>query len=125
MRQLAAYEAQKATLEKMGCAILVASVDTEEQARKVVGSQGLTYPVAYGCTREDADLIGAWWGQHPPDGEHIQPAEFLLGRGGTVLASMYASGQVGRMAVDEVIHFIEGRERSRLRQERQQQGAQP
>ncbi len=125
MRQLAAYEQQKADLEKMGCAILIASVDTEEQARKVVQSQGLTYPVAYGCTKEDSDAIGAWWGQHPPDADHIQPAEFLLGRGGIVLGAMYASGPVGRMAVDEVIHSIEGRERSRLRQEQQQRAPQP
>ncbi|MBI4311785.1 MAG: redoxin domain-containing protein [Chloroflexi bacterium] len=125
MRQLAAYEREKAKLESMGCTVLIASVDTEEQARKVVASQGLTYAVAYGCTKEDADAIGAWWGQHPPDGEHMQPAEFLLGRGGIVLGAMYASGPVGRMAVDEVVHFIEGRERSRLRQEQQQRAPQP
>lgn len=127
MRQLAAYEKQEAELEKMGCSILIASVDTEEQARKVVQSQGLTYAMAYGCTRAEGDAIGALWGNHPPDGEHMQPAEFLLGRGGTVLGSMYASGPVGRMAVEEVIHSIESRERSRLRrkQEQHQEGRQP
>ncbi|MDP2954656.1 MAG: redoxin domain-containing protein [Chloroflexota bacterium] len=121
MRQLAAYQEQKADLEKMGCSILIASVDTEEQARQVAQTQGLTYLVAYGCTRADAEAIGAWWGNHPPDGEHMQPAEFLLGRGGTVLGSMYASGAVGRMSVEEVIHSIESRERYRLRREQEQQ----
>ncbi|MBI2855580.1 MAG: redoxin domain-containing protein [Chloroflexi bacterium] len=118
---MAAYQKQKAELEKMGCSILIASVDTEEQARKVVQSQGLTYAVAYGLTRAEAESIGVWWGNHPPDGEHMQPAEFLLGRGGTVLGSMYASGPVGRMAVEEVVHAIESRERSRLRREQEQQ----
>ncbi|MBI4337006.1 MAG: redoxin domain-containing protein [Chloroflexi bacterium] len=121
MRQLAAYEKQKAQLGTMGCSILIASVDTEEQARKVVQTQGLTYAVAYGCTKAEGDAIGVWWGNHPPDGEHMQPAEFLLGRGGAVLGSMYASGPVGRMAVEEVIHSIESRERSRLRGEKEQQ----
>ncbi|MBI2936202.1 MAG: redoxin domain-containing protein [Chloroflexi bacterium] len=120
MRQLAAYEKRKAELEAMGCSILIASVDTEEQARTVVQTQGLTYAVAYGCTQADGDAIGAWWGNHPPDGEHMQPAEFLLGRGGTVLGSMYASGPVGRMAVEEIIHSIESRERARLRREQEQ-----
>jgi hypothetical protein len=38
-------------------------------------SRGLTFPVAYGTTREESELIGAWW-----EGERgfIQPAEFLL-----------------------------------------------
>ncbi|MSQ12156.1 MAG: redoxin domain-containing protein [Dehalococcoidia bacterium] len=121
MRQLAAYQNQKAELEKMGCSILSASVDTEEQTRKVVQTQGLTYAVAYGCTRAEGDAIGAWWGKLPPDGEYMQPAEFLLGRGGTVLGSMYASGPVGRMAVEEVIHSIESRERYRLSREQERQ----
>ncbi len=108
---------QKAELQKMGCTVLAASVDSEEQARKVVEALGLTFPVAYGCTRADGDIFGAWWGNHPPDGEHMQPAEFLLGRGGTVLGSMYASGAVGRMGVDEVIRSIQSRERNRLLQE--------
>ena len=114
MRQLAAFEQAKADLEHLGCTVLAASVDTQEQALKVVKSTGLTFPVAYGCGKEDADTIGAWWGNHPPDGEHMQPAEFLLGRGGTVLGSMYASGPVGRMGVDEVMRSITSRERARI-----------
>jgi len=50
MRQLAAYEAQKAELAALGATIYAASVDSVEQAREVVG-RGLTFPVAYGTTR--------------------------------------------------------------------------
>lgn len=116
---MAAFEKAKPELEALGCSILAGSADTREQALKVVSSQGLSFPVAYGCTRADADLLGAWWGSHPPDGEHFQPAEFLLGRGGVVLASLYASGPVGRMGADEVIRSITGRERARLREAQQ------
>ncbi len=123
MRQLAAFERAKPQLEAMGCTILVASADTEAQTRNVIESQSLTYPLAFGCTREHADCIGAWWGNHPPDGEHIQPAEFLLGRGGTVLGSMYASGPLGRISVDDVINSIHGRERARLRREQAEREA--
>jgi len=113
MRQLAAYEAQKAELEALGATIYATSVDSIEQAREVVG-RGLTFPVAYGTTREESELLGAWW-----EGERgfIQPAEFLLGRGGIVLGSMYASGPVGRMGADEAVRLITTRERRRREQE--------
>jgi peroxiredoxin len=117
VRQLAAFEKSRAQLEAKGCALLAASVDTEELARKAAQAAGLTFPVAFGLTRTDADAIGAWWGKHPPDGEHLQPAEFLLGRGSTVLGSMYASGPVGRMGADEVIRSITSRERARIQRE--------
>jgi peroxiredoxin len=113
---LAEWEEKKVELEELDCTIYAISVDTLEQAQEVVG-RGLTFPVAYGCTKADADAIDAWWGDHSPDGEHIQPAEFLLGRGGMILGSMYASGQVGRMSADEAVRLITGRERRRLAQE--------
>lgn len=112
MRQLATYEAKKAELEALGATIFAASVDAMEQAQEVV-RRGLTFPVAYGTTREESEVFGAWW-----DGERgfIQPAEFLLGRGGVVLGSMYASGPVGRMGADEAVRLITTRERRRREQ---------
>ena len=59
-------------------------------------------------------MIGAWWEETQG---FIQPAEFLLGRGGVVLGSMYASGPVGRMGADEAARQINSRERRRLEQE--------
>lgn len=98
----------------MGVTIIAASADTEAQAREVQG-RGLSFPVAYGVSRADAECIGAWWSDDR--GGYIQPAEFLLGRGGVVLGSMYASGPVGRMHVDEVIHAITSRETRRRQEE--------
>ena len=98
----------------MGVTVIAVSTDTEEQAREVQG-RGLSFPVAYGATRADADTIGAWWSDDR--GGYIQPAEFLLGRGGVVLGSMYASGPVGRMNADEVIHAITFRENRRRQEE--------
>ena len=73
--------------------------------------KGLTFPVAYGVSKEQSEAFGAWWSEDR--GGYIQPAEFLLGRGGVVLGSMYASGPVGRMGADEAIHQITNRERRR------------
>jgi peroxiredoxin len=113
MRQLATYEEKKAELAALEATIYAASVDSLEQAREVV-NRGLTFPIAYGTSREESELFGAWW-----DGERgfIQPAEFLLGRGGVVLGSMYASGPVGRMGADEAVRLITTRERRRREQE--------
>lgn len=112
MRQLAAWEEKKAELEALGVTIYAVSVDTLEQAQEVAG-RGLTFPVAYGATKEVADLIGAWW---QAERGFTQPAEFLLDREGIVLGSMYASGPVGRMGADEVVRQITGRERRRAEQ---------
>ncbi len=60
-------------------------------------------------------LFGAWKADDNY-GIYLQPAEFLLGRGGVVLGSMYASGGVGRMAADEVLTTITTRERRRREQ---------
>ncbi len=97
----------------MGLAIVAASVEPKEAVQEMAEKAGASFPMAYGVTRADADRLGSWWSE-AHDG-HIQPTEFLLGRGGTVLGAMYASGPVGRVSPDEAVHFIEGRERARLR----------
>ena len=119
MRQLAAYEAAKAELEALGVTTIAVSADTAEQAGEVKG-QGLSFPVAHGASKADADTIGAWWSDDR--GGFVQPSEFLLGRGGVVLGAMYASGPVGRMAAEEVVHAITNRENRRQREEGENAG---
>lgn len=112
---MAEWEEKKAELEALGCAIYVASVDAQDQAKEVIEEVGLTYSFAYGVTREQSELFGAWWSEDRNG--YIQPSEFLLGHGGVVLGSMYASGPVGRMGADEVLRQITNRERRRSEQE--------
>ena len=111
---MAAYEAAKAELDALDVTVYAVSADNEEQAREVQG-KGLSFPVAYGATKADADAIGAWWSDDR--GGYVQPAEFLLSRGGVVAGAMYASGPVGRMGADEVIRFIQFRENRRRQEE--------
>jgi len=110
---LVEWEKRKEALAALDCTIYAISVDTLEQAQTVADA-GINFPLAYGGTKNDADALGAWWGNHPPDGEHIQPTEFLLRQGGLVLGSMYASGAVGRMGPDEAIYSLTNREKRRL-----------
>ena len=94
--------------------IYAASVDGIEHAKEMA-DKGLTFPIAYGVTKEESETFGAWWSEDR--GGYIQPAEFLLGRGGVVLGAMYASGPVGRMGADEAIRQITRRENMRREQE--------
>ena len=95
--------------------VYVVSVDTKELAQEVVDKHNLTFNMAYGATKADGDLMGSWWSEDR--GGYIQPTDFLLGRGGTVLGAMYASGPVGRMGADEAIRLITRRENIRREEE--------
>jgi len=108
---LAAFQEQKAELEALGVTVIAACVDTKEQVEDVANNNpgGLTFPMAYGVTKEDADTLGSWWSEDR--GGYIQPTEFLISRGGMVFGALYASGPIGRMGADEVIRSITNREK--------------
>jgi peroxiredoxin len=100
----------------LGVTIIGVTTDTLEQAQDIANNDpGLTYQVAYGVTKEEADLLGSWWSEDREG--YIQPTEFIMGRGGVVLGALYASGPVGRMGADEVVRLITNRERRRQQQE--------
>jgi peroxiredoxin len=103
-------------LEALEATIIAVSADDEEHGKEMA-DKGLTFPVAYGVTREESESFGAWWSEDR--GGYIQPAEFLIGRGGVVLGAMYASGPVGRMGADEAMRLITRREQTRKEQEGQ------
>lgn len=69
----------------------------------------LTFPVAYNVNETDFEPLGAWW-TTDHHGRYMQPLELLISRGGVVFGSMYASGPVGRMSVEEVLVAIRSRE---------------
>jgi len=64
-----------------------------------------------GTSKSQSDSIGAWWNH---DGSYIEPTEFILGRGGIILGSIYASGPIGRMNPTDVIQLIKAREQKGL-----------
>ena len=101
-------------MESLEATIIVASVDDKEHAQEMV-DKGFSFKMAYGVTKAESEGFGAWWSEDR--GGYIQPAEFLIGRGGVVLGSIYASGPVGRMGADEAIRQITRRESMRKEQE--------
>lgn len=71
--------------------------------------EGLSFPIAYGVTEKRVGPLAPWWTEDNVHGRHLQPMEFLVRRD-IVIGSMYASGPIGRMDVEEAMAFIKYRE---------------
>jgi peroxiredoxin len=116
-RQLMSYQEHLDELQELGVHVVAASVDPVGSVRQMVEETGITYPVAYGVTDEDVTDYAPWLADDANHGHYIQPMELLVLRGGVLFGAMYASGPIGRMAVDEVLNSVRARERRRLEQE--------
>ena len=110
---MASYEEKKEELAALGAYVIAASVEDKESTITMVEETGLTMPTAYGVTDEDVADFDPWYGDDH-HGHYHQPMEFLITRGGNIFGSMYATGPIGRMGVEEVIRSITGRENRRL-----------
>lgn len=86
--------------------VVAGSSDAEDRAVEV--ARGLSFPVSYGVTKQDALTIGAYTGMREGK-DIIQPTEVILRPGGTIAAAMYATLQVGRMDPEEVVRFLNSR----------------
>jgi|TARA_B100002003_G_scaffold250130_2_gene288419 peroxiredoxin len=101
-------EEQLETLRGLDVSIVAASVDDEEKAAEVAAE--LSFPVAHGVTRAQADSIDAWWEDRRGI---IQPSEFLLNAGHKVLFSTYSSGPLGRMNPPDVVKLVQFMEKQK------------
>jgi peroxiredoxin len=99
---LAAFQKALPELEALGIKVAAASVDPLGKAKETAA--GLSYPLAYGVTREDADRIGSWWEDRRGI---IQPSEFVVDAQGKVRASTYSSGPIGRIDPADVIRLVQ------------------
>ncbi len=106
---MAEWERNFNELRELGAFVYAISVDNVEEAN-VVSNFAPNLNIAYGASKTQSDLVGAWWSS---SGSYIEPTEFILGRGGIILGSMYASGPVGRMNPTDVINLIKSRESGR------------
>ena len=88
-------------LKGLDVSVIAASVDDEEKAGEVAAD--LSFPIAYGVTRAQADDLGSWWEDRRGI---IQPSEFFLGQDQNVIYNTYSSGPVGRMNPDDLVKMI-------------------
>lgn len=118
---MASYQAKLDELAALEATIVAVSVEDLASTKEMVEKNGLTFPVAYGLTEAQ---VAAYHPQPNEDhhGRYLQPMEFIVLRNGTIFGSMYASGPVGRMGVEEVLNSIKSREHRRLESEADKAG---
>ena len=105
---MAAVQENIKLFDRLGIKVIAASVDAEAGAQKMIAEQSITYPVGFGVTQTEIDVLGAFSNER--QGETIvQPAEFLLWPGGEIAASLYATSQLGRMSPREIAVFVKDR----------------
>ncbi len=88
-------------LNDLDVTVIAASVDDAEKASEVAAD--LSFPMAHGVTRGQADQLGSWWEDRRGI---IQPSEFLLGADGKVIYNTYSSGPVGRMNPPDIVKIV-------------------
>ncbi len=95
-------------LEKLDARVIAASVDPEDKAAEVAAD--LSFPIAHGVTRADADTLGSWWEDRR---QIIQPSNFVLNDTGKVLSATYSTGPIGRLEPADAIRFIQFQEKQK------------
>lgn len=63
----------------------------------------VSFPVAHGVTKAQADAIGAWWEDRR---DIIQPTELLIDSDGKICVSSYSDGPLGRMDAADVVALV-------------------
>ena len=87
---------------------MAATADSLEDVETV--TKDLSFPVAYGVSRDLADKLGAWWDEKR---NFIQPTEFLLSNQGTIISSTYSSSPLGRSDPEEALVLLGYLEKSK------------
>jgi peroxiredoxin len=103
---LGGFSEQLEAFEKSGAKVIAATAEPLEKAREVADK--ISFPVAYGVTRAQADQLGSWWEDRR---QLIQPSNFVLNGSGKVLSATYSTGPIGRLEAADAIRFIEFQEK--------------
>ncbi len=98
---MAGFEKQLKELQALDVSVIAGSVDDVEKAGEIAAD--LSYPMAHGVTKEQADMLGSFWEDRR---SIIQPSEFILDGDGNVLNLMYAAGPIGRINAEEAVTYI-------------------
>ncbi len=81
------------------------SVDSEEDAQKMVDRHELTYPVLYGLdAQETMATIGGYVNDEP---RYLHPSGFVLRPDATIVLLVQSSGAIGRLVADDTVGLIQ------------------
>ena len=101
---MADYQTWLPELKSLGVALIAASVDTIEEARKTVINQKLTYPVAYGLDYEDASRRTGAFIEH--ERKILHATGFVLKPDLTIQVAAYSTGPIGRLTPNDVTSLV-------------------
>ena len=102
---MVAYQQKLDELKQLGVTVIGVTAEGRETAVRMAEEDGLTFPIAYGVGEEAIAPLAPMWTHSDRLGTFFQPMEFIV-REGTVIASMYASGPIGRMDVAHAASYI-------------------
>ena len=81
------------------------SVDSEEDAQKMVDRHKLTYPILHGLdARETMATIGGYINEEPL---FLHPSGFILRPNGTIVLLVQSSGAIGRLVANDTVGLIQ------------------
>ncbi len=84
--------------------VVALSVDSEEDAQKMVDRHGLTYPVLYGLDAvKTMATIGGYINDDPA---FLHPSGFVLRPDGTIAILVQSSGAIGRLTADDTVGLV-------------------
>jgi peroxiredoxin len=85
--------------------VVTLSVDSEEDAQKMVDRHTLTFPVLYGLNaRETMATIGGYINEEPL---FLHPSGFILRPNGTIVLLVQSSGAIGRLVANDTVGLIQ------------------
>ena len=96
--------------------VIAGTVEDRDTAVRMAEEVGLSFPIAYGITEDQVADLAPLWTEDERHGRYVQPTEFLVAKRRRIaFGTMYASGPIGRMSVDEVLYLLGNLARSRQR----------
>ena len=101
---MADYQTWLPDLKQLGIAVIAASVDTPEDARKSVDTQKLAYPVGHSLEYQDISRRTGAFIEH--ELKILQATGFLLKPDLTIQVAAYSTGPIGRLTPNDVSSVV-------------------
>jgi peroxiredoxin len=101
---LADYQTWLPEFRQLGVAVIAASVDTPEEARKTVDTQKLAYPAGYGLDYRDISRQTGAFIEH--ERKILHATGFLLKPDLRIHVAAYSTGAIGRLTPNDVTSVV-------------------
>jgi peroxiredoxin len=101
---LADYQTWLPELKQLGIAVIAASVDGAEEARRTVGTQQLAYPVGHSLDYQEISRSTGAFIEH--ERKILHATGFLLKPDLKIHVACYSTGPIGRLTPNDVSALV-------------------